>query len=769
MFLNTAVWIKVMLAILIAFVVSFALTPVVKILAQKVGAMDVPGEARRVHDHPIPRMGGLAIFLGFIVSMLLFVDITQEVRGILLGSIIIVITGVIDDIISLRAWTKFLIQILSAVIAVLHGVVINVVSNPNVFSSQEAIVLGWLAIPLTVLWIVGITNSVNLIDGLDGLAVGVSTISCVTILVVALLVSEPNVALIVAALAGACIGFMPYNLNPARIFMGDTGSLLLGYVLATVSVLGLFKFYAIVTFVVPVLALAVPLSDTLFAFCRRILHGQSPFHADRGHFHHKLMDLGLNQKQAVAILYAISATLGLAAVVLTTKGSIRIALLVLALLIGFVVCAFIRKSVHKHHIDVSCRRRRKRPKRPKQPKQPNRQTTPMPPKHLHRRSTMSKRIKVMSVFGTRPEAIKMAPLVLELQKHPEIESIVCITAQHREMLDSVMDCFGIRADYDLNIMQQGQDLTAITTRVLERMREVLGEVQPDIVLVHGDTTTTFAGALAAFYAKIPVGHVEAGLRTYDRWSPFPEEMNRSLVGRIATLHFAPTANNAHNLEREAVEGDIFVTGNTVIDAMAYTVRGEQFVSDELRQVDFSRRIIAMTCHRRENYGQPMRNIFTAVRRLALNYPDVEIVYPVHLSPVVRSTAEDLLGGVPNIRLIAPLDAVDMHRLMARSYMVMTDSGGIQEEAPALGKPVLVLRRETERPEAVTAGTVKLAGTDTEEIYRLAAELLDDPAAYDRMAKAVNPYGDGRACPRIAQAILSHFLGAQPPEPFVPAH
>ena len=347
MFLNTAVWIKVMLAILIAFVVSFALTPVVKILAQKVGAMDVPGEARRVHDHPIPRMGGLAIFLGFIVSMLLFVDITQEVRGILLGSIIIVITGVIDDIISLRAWTKFLIQILSAVIAVLHGVVINVVSNPNVFSSQEAIVLGWLAIPLTVLWIVGITNSVNLIDGLDGLAVGVSTISCVTILVVALLVSEPNVALIVAALAGACIGFMPYNLNPARIFMGDTGSLLLGYVLATVSVLGLFKFYAIVTFVVPVLALAVPLSDTLFAFCRRILHGQSPFHADRGHFH-----LGLNQKQAVAILYAISATLGLAAVVLTTKGSIRIALLILALLIGFVVCAFIRKSVHKHHIDV---------------------------------------------------------------------------------------------------------------------------------------------------------------------------------------------------------------------------------------------------------------------------------------------------------------------------------------------------------------------------------------------------------------------------------
>lgn len=348
MFLNTAVWIRVPMAIIVAFVISFAVTPVVKAFATKVGAVDVPGEARRIHDHPIPRMGGLAIFLGFLLSVLLFVDITQEVRGILLGAIIIVATGAIDDIISLRAWTKFLIQIIAAVIAVAHGVVIHVVMNPNVFSEQEAIVLGWLAVPITILWIVGITNSVNLIDGLDGLAVGVSTISCITILVVALLVSEPNVALILAALAGACIGFMPYNLNPAKIFMGDTGSLLLGYVLSTVSVLGLFKFYTLVTFVVPVLALAVPLSDTLFAFCRRILHGQSPFKADRGHFHHKLMDLGLSQKQAVAILYAISAILGLAAVVLTTNGTMRILLLLLALAIAMAVWAYINKNI-KHH------------------------------------------------------------------------------------------------------------------------------------------------------------------------------------------------------------------------------------------------------------------------------------------------------------------------------------------------------------------------------------------------------------------------------------
>lgn len=355
MFLNTAVWIQLLLAIIVAFVISFVITPVVKTFATKVGAVDIPGEARRIHDHPIPRMGGLAIFFGFLLSVLLFVDITKEVRGILLGSIIIVATGAIDDVVSLRAWIKFVIQIVAAVVAVLHGVVIHVMMNPNVFSEQEAIVLGWLAVPITILWIVGITNSVNLIDGLDGLAVGVSTISCITILVVALLVSEPNVALIVAALAGACIGFMPYNLNPAKIFMGDTGSLLLGYVLSTVSVLGLFKFYALVTFVVPVLALAVPLSDTLFAFCRRILHGQSPFKADRGHFHHKLMDLGLNQKQAVAILYAISAILGLAAVTLTTNGTMRILLLLLALAIAIAVWAYINKNIrhHPHHSETT--------------------------------------------------------------------------------------------------------------------------------------------------------------------------------------------------------------------------------------------------------------------------------------------------------------------------------------------------------------------------------------------------------------------------------
>ena len=379
---------------------------------------------------------------------------------------------------------------------------------------------------------------------------------------------------------------------------------------------------------------------------------------------------------------------------------------------------------------------------------------------------MSK-IKVMSVFGTRPEAIKMAPLALELQRREGLESLICVTAQHREMLDSVMNCFGIKADADLNIMGKNQTLTDVTVRALKGLEGCFAEFKPDLVLVHGDTSTTFSAALAAFYAKIPVGHVEAGLRTYDRYSPFPEEMNRCLVGRLATMHFAPTAKNADNLRREAVTGDIFVTGNTVIDAMKYTVTGEGFASPELSKVDFSKRVIAMTCHRRENYGEPMKNIFSAVRELALEHPEIEIVYPVHLSPVVRNAANEHLAGLRNVHLIEPLDAMDMHRLMSASYMVMTDSGGIQEEAPALGKPVLVLRKETERPEAVAAGTVKLSGVDRDDILRDANELLCSDEAYERMARAVNPYGDGNACARIADAIEFSFgLRTERPEEFV---
>lgn len=367
-------------------------------------------------------------------------------------------------------------------------------------------------------------------------------------------------------------------------------------------------------------------------------------------------------------------------------------------------------------------------------------------------------IRVMTIFGTRPEAIKMAPLVKELESRAGIESICCVTAQHRQMLDAVLEIFQITPDYDLNIMEPRQTLSTITTKCLLGMEEVLQKAKPDLVLVHGDTSTTFAGALAAFYHQIKVGHVEAGLRTWDKYSPFPEEMNRKLVGDIADLHFAPTVANRANLEREDIREGVFITGNTVIDALKTTVvEGFHFTTELLNQLDYAhKKVILVTCHRRENYGQPMADIMTALRRIAEDFEDVELVYPVHLSPVVREAAQKYLSGHPRIHLIEPLGVEEMHNLMARAYLVMTDSGGLQEEAPALGRPVLVLRRETERPEAVTAGTVKLAGTEESTVYQLAAELLRDPAAYAAMAHAVNPYGDGFACRRIVDAIEWQF-------------
>ncbi len=379
-----------------------------------------------------------------------------------------------------------------------------------------------------------------------------------------------------------------------------------------------------------------------------------------------------------------------------------------------------------------------------------------------------KKLKVMTVFGTRPEAVKMAPLVKELESRSQIQSICCVTGQHREMLDSMLQVYGIKPDFDLDIMEKNQTLSTITCKALSGMEEVLKKERPDLLLVHGDTTTTFSGALAAFYQQIPVGHVEAGLRTWDKYSPYPEEINRSLVGRIAELNFAPTASNAENLRAEGLNSGIFITGNTVIDAMKYTVRDDYvFQSQQLNELDFkNKRVITVTCHRRENYGQPLKNIMLALKKLVENYDDLVIVDPVHLSPIVRETVFDILGGMDRVCLIDPIPVDEMHNLMARSHMIITDSGGLQEEAPALGKPVLVVRRETERPEAVKAGTVKLAGVETDTVFQMASELLTNDAAYDQMARAVNPYGDGFASRRIVDAILWHFgLSSQKPEDF----
>lgn len=360
-------------------------------------------------------------------------------------------------------------------------------------------------------------------------------------------------------------------------------------------------------------------------------------------------------------------------------------------------------------------------------------------------------MKIMSIFGTRPEAIKMGPVVKAIEAAEGVESVVCVTAQHREMLDQVLEVFAISPDYDLDIMKHGQTLTDITTRAIKGLEAVMIEAKPDIVLVHGDTTTTFAGALAAFYQQIPVGHVEAGLRTYDKYQPFPEEMNRKLTGSIADYHFAPTETaKAHLLLENVPEESIVVTGNTVIDALSSTISEDyKFSVDALNHIDFkNKKVITMTAHRRENLGQPLERICQAVLEIAEAFHNVEIVYAVHLNPAVQEVAQRVLGNHERIHLLAPLELKDMHNLLARSYLVMTDSGGLQEEVPSLGKPVLVLREVTERPEGVEAGTLKLVGTDKDQIVDSAKELIIDPVCYEKMANASNPYGDGQASKRI---------------------
>ncbi|MHC1721915.1 MAG: non-hydrolyzing UDP-N-acetylglucosamine 2-epimerase [Aminipila sp.] len=364
-------------------------------------------------------------------------------------------------------------------------------------------------------------------------------------------------------------------------------------------------------------------------------------------------------------------------------------------------------------------------------------------------------MKVMTVFGTRPEAIKMAPLVKKLNEADGIESVLCVTAQHREMLDQVLELFQLTPNYDLNIMKQNQTISQITSNVLIGLEEVLKKEKPDVVLVHGDTTTTFAAGLASFYQQIKVGHVEAGLRTYDKYSPYPEEMNRVLTGHIADFHFSPTERNRVNLLKEAIDDDnIYITGNTVIDALLEVVdKPYEFEDETLKNIDFEgRRIITVTCHRRENLGENMEHIFGAIRKIAEEFDDVEIIYPMHMNPKVREIANNILNGMERVHLIDPLQYQPFVNLMAKSYFIITDSGGMQEEAPSLGKPVLVVRRETERPEAVEAGTVKLAGVEMETIYNMSKQLLTDKSAYDSMAHAVNPYGDGHACERIVDIL-----------------
>ena len=725
--------INILITFVLAVLTAAILTPITIKIAYKVGAVDIPKDARRMHSKTMPRMGGLAFILAFFVAiiyMLLTGGIadTTNLFGFFIGLAIVASVGFLDDVYQLKAWQKLIAQIIAAIVVIASGLRICYVNIPflALYGLNDA-----LSIIITFGWIIGVTNALNLIDGLDGLATGVSAISTLALTVIFILNGAGELPIIMTvALLGGLIGFLPYNFNPAKTFMGDVGSNSLGFILATVSMIGMAKTYTFMAIILPVVVLGLPIFDTLFAIFRRVLHHKSIMEADRGHLHHKLIDAGLSQRQAVLTLYAVTAVLGILAVVILESNAWKVVILaaILAVLsvLGSKNLVNGRKTMLK--------------------------------KKDERNILDKEKIKVMVVFGTRPEAIKMCPLILKLREYDNIETVVCVTAQHRQMLDQVMKAFEIEPEYDLNVMKDKQTLTHITSAVLEGLYEVINKEKPDLVLVHGDTTTTFSAALAAFYCKTKVGHVEAGLRTYDKYSPYPEEMNRRLVTNIADLYFAPTQNNKANLLREMInEGEIYVTGNTVIDALKTTVKSDyKFIHPVLSKIDFSKKVIFMTAHRRENLGEPLQNICNAVKEIANKFKDVEVVYPVHLNPAVQDVATKTLGEVKNVHLIEPLDVITTHNLINKSYMVMTDSGGIQEEAPSLGKPVLVLRTETERPEAVTAGTVKIVGTDKQTIIDEATKLLTDEKAYGEMSKAANPYGDGKASERIVNAILYYF-------------
>lgn len=725
--------INMIIAFSLAILSAAVFTPLTIKLANKIGLMDIPNDSRKIQAKPMPRIGGLAFILAFLLSCL-FIFLTTKVGadvnllGFFIGAGIIAATGFLDDAFGLKPCMKLLGQSLAAICVILSGVRILYLDIPflDMYGLNDIV-----SIIITFVWIIGVTNALNLIDGLDGLATGVSAIATLSMLVIFILNgATDSVYILTAALLGSLIGFLPYNFNPAKTFMGDSGSNFLGFVLATLSMLGMAKTYAFMAIVLPVIILGLPIFDTIFAIVRRIINNKPIMQADRGHLHHKLMDAGLTQKQVVIILYTVTAVLGMYAVIVAESDiwkavSLLLILAVLSVIGSKEIADKTKKNISMH--------------KPRVPKE-------------------GAKIKIMVVFGTRPEAIKMCPLVLKLKQNDDIDTVVCVTAQHREMLDQVLKAFDVVPDYDLNIMKSRQTLTHITASVLEGLYSIIESEKPDMILVHGDTTTTFVGSLAAFYCKAKVGHVEAGLRTYDKYSPYPEEMNRKLVTQIADLYFAPTKNNKENLLKELVPEDvIYITGNTVIDALSTTVKKDfKFDHPVLSKLDFNRKIIFMTAHRRENLGEPLRNICNAVKEIATKNKDVEVVYPVHLNPVVQETAREILGDIPNVHLIEPLDVLVTHNLMNKSYMVLTDSGGIQEEAPSLGKPVLVLRSETERPEAVYAGTVKIVGTDKNKIIEEATKLLKDKNAYSLMSKATNPYGDGKACDRIVDAILYYF-------------
>lgn len=719
----------------VSAVLAYFLSPSCAKFAVSIGAVDIPKDARKIHKKPMPYGGGIAMFLAFFVVLsfaYLHPDVNRVLHlsmwkyfGLLASSSLVLMVGLFDDIRPIRARYKFLVHLVAAMILVAVGFRITHLSH--FFSVGETIYLEIWAYPISILWIAGVINTMNLIDGLDGLSAGIAAIASTTILAIALITGNTNTAMMATMLAGVCIGFLPRNFNPAKMFMGDAGAYFIGLVLAVISMEGGLKSATVLTLVVPLLAVGIPVFDTAFAMIRRYRNGKSIGEPDRGHIHHRFMDFGLDQKRAVITMYLINVLFGLSAVALI-NGDWQYALILVV--VGFFMMFIPSLQVEGSGPKIACGHIAPRTDKP----------------------------RILAVFGTRPEVTKMAPLVNVLKRYETMETLVCVTGQHREQLDQALAAFNLKPDIDLDLMKQGQTLTDVTVRTMERVDNVIQQLKPDMVMVHGDPSASFTTALTTFYHNIPIAHVEAGLRSGNIHSPFPEEFNRRATGMIADLHFAATEFNRQTLLSEGVPSSkIYVTGNTSIDAVHSVVRKDyQFEEPILTTLKESDRIIVMTAHRRENLGDRMRSIFRAMRRIADEYQDVQLVYAVHLNPKVREVAQEILSGHSRIHLVNPLGYADMCNLMNQCYMVVTDSGGLQEEAPALDKPVVVLRVETERTEALEAGTVLLAGVEEESVYQNVKSLLDDHTLYAKMANAENPYGDGHTSERIAEILNEYF-------------
>ncbi|WP_339328438.1 non-hydrolyzing UDP-N-acetylglucosamine 2-epimerase [Luteimonas aquatica] len=736
-------------------------------MADRFGLVDKPN-ARKRHQGHVPVIGGICFFLGMAAG-LLYLGVPDRFTLCLLASTaLIVVVGAIDDARDLSARSRLVVQVAAAALMI-AGSGVYVRGLGDLFGMGE-VRLGLLGIPFTLFLAVGFINAFNMLDGIDGLA---GSLGLTSVLALLMFAQGPatDVAAMLTVLSTALLPFLMVNLGGLRgrkIFMGDAGSMLIGHMLAWSLV---YLSQSPAAQIRPVEALwcaALPVLDFLSVVYRRLRRGQSILKPDRQHLHHMLIDAGRTPREALAIMVAMALVITAFGYALRGMSPMVNLLAFLALLVLYTTVSWrawmrvappvveaIAPPSQVLAVAPSLRLREESGREARMPASER-------PQAGRAAAANSRAVRTLCVFGTRPEAIKMAPLALRLAQDPRFDARVCVTGQHRQMLDQVLNLFGVRPDYDLDIMKQGQDLTDITTAILSGMRRVLKEFKPDVVLVHGDTSTTLAATLAAYYQQIPVAHVEAGLRTGNLYSPWPEEANRKLTGALAALHFAPTPQSGANLIAEGIlEERIAVTGNTVIDALQQVVarvEGDrllrQTLAEQFPYLRADRRVVLVTGHRRESFGGGFERICHALRETALRHPDVDIVYPVHLNPQVREPVNRILHGMPNVYLVEPLEYLSFVYLMNESYLILTDSGGIQEEAPSLGKPVLVMRDTTERPEAVEAGSVRLVGTDQASISSGISTLLLDRAAYDAMSFAHNPYGDGKACERIVDALAA---------------